>query len=256
MFTNHPELTPLETTNPIFRRRFLFTSRLAAIATALALTATTAVALTATASAVAASTAISGGNVQWPDASASSSAPSAVLACLHARVWTAPASAAELATCAPSAVTLSRATGSLPAGEFIVPSSHGYALRINEAGAVNRRSAGGGAVHVASASQCTDVSEWYIDPGFYNDNLSGCAYWNGSRAWTNYISTACSVWVPGVPGTSCGSNYSYEQGRNTWWDYPNGVFHMTIYFAVGDCEHLYITVNGNGSVTYHDPYGC
>jgi len=58
-----------------------------------------------------------------------------------------------------------------------------------------------------------------------------------------------------VPGTSCGASYPSETGRNTYWDYPNGVFNMLIYFGVEDCEHLYMTLNGNGKYSSSN-YGC
>ena len=172
-------------------------------------------------------------------------------------------SLAQVTSCAPRATVLTSAPGTLPIGEFIVPSSHGYAILIDQEGAststlaystsglpgTRLRSIG------LTGQSCKPISEWYVSPPLYNDSLAGQGCWNGSVAWTNSLTTSCSVWVPGMPGTSCGSNYPYEQGRNTWWDYPNGVFNMLIYWTTSDCEHLYMTLNGNGNLSYNN-YGC
>ena len=176
--------------------------------------------------------------------------PLAIATCLqqaHAPSVSASPSLAKIAGCAPNAVVLANASGGLPPGEYIVPSRRGYAVEINQAGPVRQ---------TASSTRCQDVHTWWIDPGFDTLDLSGWVCWNGRTAWTDYIGASCSVWVPGPPGTSCGSYYTYEWGRNTNWDYPNGVFHYAILFFYSVCMHGYFENTGARPGVAAGWYGC
>ncbi|MGH2867755.1 MAG: hypothetical protein ACRDNK_09325 [Solirubrobacteraceae bacterium] len=143
-----------------------------------------------------------------------------------------------------------RPFGSIASSEFSLSAPKGFVLQITQ---TSQPSLGAS----SSATQCEDESFTYVEVLAYNDQISGQVCWNGSAAWTNYLSGSCSVWVPGPPGTSCESYYTYEQGRGTYWDYPNGVFHEALLFGLQQvCDHLYIENKGNQPAVFGRRYGC
>jgi hypothetical protein len=157
----------------------------------------------------------------------------------------------QIAACAPLG-TLENVNQLMPVGEYIVPTKNGYAVEIiNASPSVSASSIGAGSQFKTT---CHTYEGQFIDPFLFTDTLIASFCWNGSIAWATKGLSSCAVWVPGIPGTSCTTSYTHETGRNTYWDYVDGVFYQNDYYVSQHNEDCYFHQKGSGAYPYFDCY--